>query len=146
MEFDRLESGSSGTNVAEQKYFTVAEANAMLPLVQRIVQDIVDQYQLAIDLGQQKQALGDDAQAEAIEQLEKKAQVAASKLNDLVEELSELGCELKDWETGLVDFPSQRDGDDVYLCWKLGEPEIGFWHDLHAGFSGRQTLELEEKS
>ena len=56
-------------------------------------------------------------------------------------ELQSLGCELKDPEMGLVDFLSLRDGREVYLCWHLGEDRIRFWHDLEAGFAGRQPLD-----
>ena len=54
--------------------------------------------------------------------------------------IQELGCELKDLDQGLIDFPSYRDGKLVYLCWKRGEPKITFWHDIEAGFAGRQPL------
>ena len=52
-----------------------------------------------------------------------------------------LGIVLKDINTGLVDFLSKRDGRDVYLCWRFDEPKVAFWHDLEAGFAGRQPLE-----
>ena len=54
--------------------------------------------------------------------------------------IQELGCELKDLDQGLIDFPSYRDGKLVYLCWKRGEPRVEFWHDIEAGFAGRQRL------
>ena len=54
--------------------------------------------------------------------------------------LTELGCELKDLESGLVDFPSYRGADLVYLCWQQGEPRVEFWHDLTSGFAGRRPL------
>ena len=50
------------------------------------------------------------------------------------------GIELKDYFTGLIDFPCRMDGREVYLCWRLGEPEVGHWHELDAGFAGRQKL------
>ena len=56
------------------------------------------------------------------------------------EELQKLGVELKDPLVGLIDFYSKMDGRDVLLCWKLDEPEVGFWHEMNAGFSGRQSL------
>jgi hypothetical protein len=61
-------------------------------------------------------------------------------LRNAVEELQGFGCELKDPETGLIDFLSLRDGEEVYLCWRLGEERIAFWHHLHTGFAGRQPL------
>ena len=53
------------------------------------------------------------------------------------------GIEIKDLDTGLCDFYSLREGREVYLCWKLGEPHVGYWHEIEAGFAGRQSLEIE---
>ncbi len=61
-------------------------------------------------------------------------------LRDSLEELHAFGCELKDSDTGLIDFLSLRDGREIYLCWRLGEERIAFWHDLDAGVAGRQPL------
>lgn len=65
---------------------------------------------------------------------------AVAELNGLVQELEALGCELKDIDQGLVDFRSVMGEEEVYLCWKLGEPGIGWWHSLETGFAGRQPL------
>jgi hypothetical protein len=54
-----------------------------------------------------------------------------------------LGVDLKDPATGLLDFPTLRDGVEVYLCWRYGEPKVGFWHPIETGFAGRQPLEEE---
>ena len=69
------------------------------------------------------------------------------RLEQLVDELSGVGVELKDYETGLVDFVGRHDGRDVYLCWKLGEERITHWHELNAGFAGRKPVStLREKA
>jgi hypothetical protein len=57
-----------------------------------------------------------------------------------VHEIEESGVHLKDVQLGLVDFPAERDGERIYLCWQFGEPEVAFWHTLDAGFAGRQPL------
>jgi hypothetical protein len=62
------------------------------------------------------------------------------RLQRLIKKLLESGVEVKDLDTGLVDFRSLRDGREVYLCWKFGEDQIKFWHELDSGFSGRQEL------
>ena len=67
--------------------------------------------------------------------------LAASEFNDLVKRVQEMDCELKDIEQGLVDFRTEREGREAYLCWKLGEPDIRWWHELDAGFAGRRPLE-----
>lgn len=64
-------------------------------------------------------------------------------LGRLVSKLEERGIELKDMDTGLIDFPADRFGEKVYLCWKLGEAEVAYWHDLRSGFRGRQALRPE---
>jgi hypothetical protein len=66
---------------------------------------------------------------------------AAGEVNRLVAEVHELGCELKGIEEGLIDFRTEMDGREVYLCWKLGEDTIAWWHELDTGFGGRQPLE-----
>ena len=62
------------------------------------------------------------------------------KINYLTDELESKGCVLKGIEHGLVDFPSLRDGKEVYLCWKNPEQRIEYWHDIQSGFTGRQRI------
>jgi hypothetical protein len=62
------------------------------------------------------------------------------RMKEYIEELQYLGIELKDFDTGLIDFPSRRENREVYLCWKLGEAEVAHWHELEAGFAGRQKI------
>ena len=57
-----------------------------------------------------------------------------------LEQINGWGIVIKDVDTGLVDFPHLRNGNEVYLCWRLGEPEVGYWHDIDSGFAGRQPL------
>lgn len=63
-----------------------------------------------------------------------------TRLQALVDEICSEGCYLKDLESGLVDFPTLWEGREVYLCWKLGEAEVGHWHEIEAGFAGRRSL------
>jgi hypothetical protein len=72
---------------------------------------------------------------------------AKEKIAQAINEIHETGCVVKDLDEGLVDFPTLRDGEEAYLCWKLGEEHIGYWHGLTEGFAGRKPLEddgLEE--
>jgi hypothetical protein len=75
----------------------------------------------------------DEAIAKVMEQLEKEIQI-----------LEDLGCVLKDMSTGLIDFPAVRLGTRVWLCWKLGEEKVNFWHGLHEGFAGRKSVDENE--
>lgn len=131
----------------EQRLFTVEEANASLPLVQAIVRDVV---RVSHEIVERRERLGQirggrkakpgDPYSEELAQIEESLEQERAKLYEYAEELRELGVELKDGLTGLVDFRCLMDGRVVYLCWKLGEPEVLHWHELDAGFSGRKPL------
>ena len=124
------------------KIFTLQEANALLPNVRTIVTKIQRAHRkLAQFSGEAKKA------AEAAEQggggvTNGVAYAAAlTELTLRISELEGLGVQLKDFDRGLVDFPSLRDGRVVLLCWQLGEgDEVQWWHDVDAGFAGRQPL------
>lgn len=120
------------------KYFSVEQANAALPLVRRVVQDIVSQYQIIMSnhAKLQQERLTDEER----QQSESVQAEATEKMNSLAGELSDIGCELKDWECGLVDFPARLEDRDVFLCWKLGEDQVSQWHEIHAGFTGRESI------
>jgi hypothetical protein len=141
-----------------RKYFTVEEANRTLPLVRMIVTDIVEHFRAVDDLARRLaelestrgsglrkshdkiagEAFGDSY---AEEKAQSKLELAAleAKLRDYIEELEKLGVELKG-PHGLCDFPSLKDGREIYLCWTLGEPEVAYWHELHTGVAGRQPI------
>ena len=65
------------------------------------------------------------------------------RLREAIEQMQELGCVIKDLDTGLLDFPTLFRGKEVYLCWKLGEPSIGFWHGVDEGFRGRKPIDQD---
>ena len=129
-----------------KRHFTPTEANNMLPLVRAIVKDIVDLAHSLRDQNARLERLTLDGVARGLltaEQLEEE-QAAFEKDQDelqcFVDELHGLGVELKDLLVGLVDFPGWMDDREVYLCWKLGEAEVAWWHETNAGFQGRQPL------
>ncbi len=66
----------------------------------------------------------------------------ARELQDVVEELTSIGIQLKDADTGLLDFPAVREGEDVLLCWSVGEPAVEWWHGLEDGYAGRQRIDF----
>jgi hypothetical protein len=132
-----------------KKYFTVQEANATLPLVRAIVKDITA---LAHELRDRHQRLGRSrsghdqrgapsaAHQEEIQHAQEALEQARERLGEFERELLQLGVELKDYFAGLVDFPAWMDGREVYLCWRQGETDVSHWHELEAGFAGRQKL------
>jgi len=70
-------------------------------------------------------------------------EASALRLKEVVERIQELGCLVKDLDTGLLDFPTLFHGQEVYLCWKLGETGIGYWHKVEDGFRGRQPIDRD---
>lgn len=129
------------------KLFTVEEANLSLPLVRAITADLV---QLATELVERRQRLavltaGREREAgnpysDELAAIETEIDKDAMRLRGYVQELSDLGVEPKSAVDGLIDFPSLQDGRLVYLCWKLGEPEVMHWHEIDGGFAGRQSI------
>ncbi len=130
-----------------KRYFTVSEANATLPYVRAVVRDVTE---LAAQLRERHERLvrlrpgerGGMTEAHREETLQAQADLerGQERMQEYEEELRKIGVELKDYFTGLIDFPSIMDGREVYLCWRLGEPEVGHWHELEAGFAGRRKL------
>ena len=126
----------------EIKLFTVDEANALLPRVKKIVGRIQLSHKAVSRYrdGAKKAAEAAEHGGGGIEQGVHYA-VSLSELTVALADLESLGVQLKDFERGLVDFPSLRDGRMVLLCWQMGESdEVEWWHDLDAGFAGRTPL------
>lgn len=117
------------------------EANRSLPLVKRIVADIVQAQEVASQLHIQAETLSGREQQSAQGDLQRQV----DRLQEYVDELTDIGVELKDYQTGLIDFVARHQGREVYLCWKLGEDQITHWHELQAGFAGRQPVTLLEE-
>jgi hypothetical protein len=132
---------------AKRKYFSVEEANKTLPLVKAIVTDIVHQFRVVNELKQRLTAVRSDRRrtsasdpyTEELAQSESELEAEEEKLAAYIDELARLGVELKGPD-GLCDFYSMMDGREVYLCWRLGEPQVMHWHELNAGVAGRQPL------
>lgn len=124
------------------KLFTIQEANALLPSVRTIVRKIqlahrqVTRYRDEAKIASESADKGGGGVSAGL--------VYAKALTDLTDEIARLevlGVQLKDFERGLVDFPSLRDGRVVLLCWQMGEgDELEWWHDVDAGFAGRTPL------
>lgn len=127
--------------------FTVEEAARTLPLVRRIVEDLVEeQAQLEEALAHFQKVLsvtgpGDDPLR--LERLKTAINERGARIQALVDELHALGCLFKGFEPGLVDFYAIHEGRPVFLCWKLGEERIDHWHEVDAGYTGRTKLTPE---
>jgi len=128
-----------------RKYFTLADANKTLPLVKRIVGDITVLYPRWRDLVSRYEYAAAQARPERGESTEQRdlhheIEVLARDVNEFLEELEQVGCVFKGFEPGLVDFYGKLDGRDVCWCWRVGEERIEHWHEVDAGFAGRQPL------
>ena len=133
------------TQRKEIKMFTVDQANAILPKVQaslaemREIKKTIMANQARIDI-EEMTAVGGNRPQDRIEPILKEIEHDVHSFHKAMESLGEMGCELKDLETGLVDFYSMRDKEVVFLCWQEGEDQIEWWHPLETGFGGRQPL------
>jgi hypothetical protein len=125
------------------KLFKVEEANALLPTARRIVESIQRAYRRLLSFREDARRAAEGAERGGGGFAPGSHRYVAALLN-LVEhsgELEALGVQIKDHARGLIDFPCMRDGRVVLLCWQLGEgDEIEWWHDVDAGFAGRQPL------
>ena len=123
-----------------KKLFTLDEANAFVPQLLDLVPKI---QKLSVSLNNnfpdiknaRDKAIWNGGSDQGVDYLN-----AVLKYNDLMRKIEEMGCEVKGIREGLIDFPSLREGREVYLCWRMPEKEILFWHDLNAGFTGRKPI------
>lgn len=125
--------------------YTLEEANATLPLLRSILRDVTElQAELRERYGRlvrlQKTDGMDSAHRDEVQRMIEDFERAQDRMREYEFELEKLSVELKDYDTGLIDFRHMKEGREVYLCWKLGEPAVAHWHELNAGFSGRQKI------
>ena len=126
-----------------KRHFTVDQANRSLPLVKRIVGDIVATHAKVVEL---QAALEQSAAATKQPDQQQQIDSAIRHLDDYMHELSDIGCELKDYQAGLIDFTGRHQGRDVCLCWRLGEEKVENWHEIDGGFAGRQPVSTLQES
>ena len=119
------------------KYFTPSEAKKTLPLVRKIVKDI-------LDTSREMRLIADEI-GEKVEN-DPRIQKLSDNVESFMQELEEIGCFFKDWDfsTGLVDFPAIIDGTEVFLCWRSDEDDIMYYHEMETGFAGRKLIPPEE--
>jgi hypothetical protein len=142
--------------MAARVHFTVDEVEAMIPALERIFVQVLQLRAGLHALGQKLDRAGlspsrdgeadDDAGPPAVRQARAVFQGLDEALNDEIEGIHALGGQMKDIELGLVDFPSTRDGEEILLCWKLGEKSIGYWHAVDGGFASRRPIDAQISS
>ena len=130
-----------------RRYFTPEEANAQLGAVRPAAEELVTHRRaMAAAAGRRAQLVqriagnGGDFDPQEPRALEEEFEREGREVTRCVEQLEGLGVLVKDLDRGLVDFPALRDGEEVLLCWEVGEDEVAFWHGVDEGFAGRKPL------
>jgi|ERR1017187_35681 hypothetical protein len=131
--------------------FTLAEAQSLIPEVSRLLRDAVllkGVYQAAgqaIQTWMQRITMMGGMTVDRNQAIDtrKRRDTSAASLRSAIEQVQAIGCVVKDLDIGLIDFPTEFRGEEVYLCWKLGEAEIEFWHGVEEGFSGRKAIDQD---
>jgi len=131
-----------------EKTFTLEEAEKLIPQLEKIVESVMENKKQAMSIGQelvelQNRIRSGEFAANPAEIINKQTELEflVRIINDNLESIENLGCQPKDLDAGLVDFPTNIEGEEVLLCWKYGEKSINFYHGLYDGFAGRKPLQ-----
>jgi len=129
--------------------FTLREAQSMLPILESLLRKSIEAKDLIETVDQEFSELSEriflsgglhvDVRAVARRKAEREKAVQVAK--DTLSEINAIGVQVKDLDIGLLDFPCKMNGEIVLLCWRMGEPRIGYWHSTDEGYSGRQPLD-----
>ncbi|RMG90655.1 MAG: DUF2203 family protein [Chloroflexi bacterium] len=122
------------------RYFTVEEANALLPRLEPLMKRLLERRARAARMSRELEHLLQDVRIDFGGRLPSALALDFMEIERLIRQIQSLGCLVKDINVGLVDFLAERNGRDVYLCWRYGEPEVGYFHELHTGYNGRQRV------
>jgi hypothetical protein len=133
------------------KRFTLAQAQSLIPRVDRLLREAMALKSGFVEAEREFQSFnerimlmgGMTVDRDRFLQAKSRCESEGARLRNAVEQLQDLGCVVKDLDTGLVDFPTLFRGQEVYLCWKLGEPSIAYWHSVEQGFRGRKPIDRD---
>jgi hypothetical protein len=125
----------------EERIFTLAEASQLIPQLRDILTEAGDEWGQMRRLNPEIQKVRDRVPLDGFAPEGVQYVEAASHLLYLLHQVKDMGVYIKDINKGLCDFPYMKNGRVVYLCWHLGEDAIGYWHDIEAGFGGREPLD-----
>jgi hypothetical protein len=131
------------------RYFTAEQANEALAEVRPLTEELVEHRRALLELQALQASLneriagnGGNVEPRELQDVQERLDEEVAGIARCVARIHELGGLVKDLDAGLVDFPARREGVEVLLCWRLGEDEVGYWHGLEEGFSGRKPLPL----
>jgi hypothetical protein len=129
-----------GTELVHERHFSREEANALLPQLTALLSQLQEARDELTDT-EAHEALSEAAPTNGGGEQGRQVGVAFLEVRRILETVERAGIVLRDIDRGLVDFPALMDGREVYLCWELGEDEVGYWHDLEGGYGGREPLD-----
>ena len=133
--------GQTIHNTNRRRFFTIAEANRSLVLIERIAADIIADHSQLLDMHERVEAAQAASRCNSAEATRYQLAASVRKLQGFLTELEAVGVELKDWSLGMVDFPSIICGREVRLCWQHGQEDIQYWHELDMEPADRQPIE-----
>ncbi len=129
-----------GTELVHERHFTREEANALLPQLTALLTQLREAKDELTDT-EAHEVLSGAAPTNGGGEEGRRVGVAFLEVRRLIDTVEQAGIVLRDIDRGLIDFPTLRDGREVYLCWELGEDEVGYWHELEGGYGGREPLD-----
>lgn len=126
--------------VDQERVFTLSEARSLIPRLRRLLSRVTIERERLVGMRVEIDRARAKAEMSGGSPLGSTYLAHMIRFSEAVQEIEFLGVHVKDFRTGLVDFPYEREGRIVYLCWKPDEDEIGWWHEIDSGFAGRQPL------
>lgn len=129
-----------GTELVHERHFTREEANALLPQLSALLTQLREAKDELTDTDAHE-ALAEAAPTNGGGEEGRQVGIAFLEVRRLLEIVERAGIVLRDIDRGLIDFPALMDGREIYLCWEIGEDEVGYWHDLEGGYGGREALD-----
>ena len=122
------------------RYFTLEEANTLLPQIKPLMNALITRRAKAAKMSRQVQELFEDLRVDRGDPILSELTVDFAVIEQLIEQIQSYGCVIKDLNVGLLDFLAEKNGREVYLCWRYGEDKIEYYHELHTGFQGRRKF------
>jgi len=129
----------------EERLFTLAEAQSLLPQLRSLLSEVGEEWNHIRELNPEVQKARDKASFDGYTKAGVDYVESVSHLMFLIHQIKDMGVLLKDADKGLCDFPYMRQGRVVYLCWQLGEDRIEYWHDIETGFASREPLDETDR-
>ena len=129
-------------SMGDVKYFSLEQADRSLVLLRQIVGEVVTEYAVLLEMEEMIDSAEQNGDHGQLETARKRLVDTVDNLQGCLEELEQMGVDLRDFSRGIVDFPYMHDGRTISLCWLLGEQHVSHWHEREAGFACRQPISL----